>query len=418
MMEQLQIYEIEAVVIGCLLLGAPLEDINQYVSRSDFQTDEHRKIFTAITKQIEDGKPIDPVALLDQGLDISTISKIHEHRASAANASYYAQQLANLTTTQRIREHLASANSSLTPQNYLEIIADLTRKFNSLTDKQMAESDNWQQAISTTIAEIDCLNQRQSAAILSGLPGFDSKLEAIHGARLLILAARPGTGKTALAQQIALTSAKQGKSVGIISLEMSTTELILRSMANSFGVNGTSLAKGDIDGLSAVINDNNYAQFSNYKIYVDENTYKLEHIVARINQWKRKHQIEFAIIDHIGLVDVSFEGSRNESLGIVSRNLKQLTKRLRMPILCLCQLNRAIEKENREPRLSDIRESGHIEQDADMIIILSEQENEDSYPPSDDYKTIHPYLVKNRVGPKGRLKCWTFKGRTQRFVEE
>ena len=417
-MEQLQIYELEAVVIGCLLLGASLEDINQYVSHDDFQTDEHIKIYTAIKKHIESGKPVDPVALLDQGLDISAISKIHEHHASSANASYYAQQLANLAATKRIREQLALANSNLTPQNHLEIITNLTHKFDALTDKRMEQSDDWQQAISTTIAEIDSLSQRQSATILSGLPSLDSKLAAIHGARLIILAARPGTGKTALAQQIALTSAKQGKSVGIISLEMSITELMLRSMANSFGVNGTSLAKGDMDGLTKVINDSSYAQFSNYKIYVDENTYKLEHIIARINQWKRKHHIDFAIIDHIGLIDVSFEGTRNESLGIVSRRLKQLSKRLHMPILCLCQLNRAIEKENREPRLSDIRESGHIEQDADMIIILSEQNNDDSFLPSDDYKSISPYLVKNRVGPKGRLTCWTFKGRTQRFVEE
>lgn len=418
MMEQLHTYELEAVVIGCLLLGAPLEDINQYISSGDFQTDEHRKIYTAITKHIEEGKPVDPVALLDQGLDISAISKIHEHHASAANAAYYAQQLASLTTTKYIRNELASANSRLTPQNHLEVIADLTRKFDSTSEKNVLQSDSWQEAISSTIVEIDNLNQRESAAILSGLPGLDSKLEAIHGARLLILAARPGAGKTALSQQIALTSAKQGKSVGIISLEMSTTELMLRSMANVFEINGTTLAKGDTEGLSKIMNNDHYHKFTNYKIYIDDHSDSLQHITARITQWKRKHQLDFVVIDHIGLINVSYEGTRNEALGIVSRSLKQLSKRLNMPIFCLCQLNRAIEKENREPRLSDIRESGHIEQDADMIIILSEQENNDSLAIPNDHKIIEPFLVKNRIGPKGRLPCWTFKGRTQQFVEE
>lgn len=417
-MESLKFNELEEAVLGCLLLGAPMEEISEHVCANDFQSDEHQKIFNAINRQAQAGNPIDPVALLDQGLDISAINKIYEHHASPVNASHYAKQLAGYSITRQVRTELAQANSELTPQNHLEVISNITRKLDTLTSKEIKESYDWQQVIATGIAEIDNLNQRQEQTILSGLPSFDSKLAAIHGARLIILAARPGVGKTALAQQIALTSAKQGKAVGIISLEMSVAELAIRSFANVFEINGTSLARGDIDDLSKVINDENYSQFSEYKIFVDDNTYLLESIIARISQWKRKHQLDFVIIDHIGLINVNHEGTRNETLGVVSRSLKQLSKRLNMPILCLCQLNRGIEKENREPRLSDLRESGHIEQDADMILILSTQDNDDVYAYTDDHQTIRSYLVKNRVGPKGSLPCWTFKGRTQRFVEE
>ena len=417
-MDNLQTKELEQVVLGCLMLGAPLEDISEHVGVDDFQLEEHKKIFKAVNQQIKSGKPVDPASLLDQGLDISVISKIHEYRASAANASFYAQQLASHSAIRHIRNELANANRDLTPQNYLEIIANITHRFDAMTDKKIKQSYEWEQTIATAIAEIDSINQRHAQTIVSGLPSLDAKLAAIHGARLIILAARPGTGKTALAQQIALTSAKQGKSVGIISLEMSVTELAIRSMANCFEVNGTSLARGDMDGLSQVLNDDNYSQFSNYKIYVDDNTYSLESIIARINQWKRKHKIDFVIIDHIGLINVRHEGTRNETLGMVSRSLKTLCKRHSLPVLCLCQLNRAIEKDKREPLLSDIRESGHIEQDEDMVIILSEEKNGDLFLASDDYKTIAPFLVKNRAGPTGRLHCWTFKGRTQRFVEE
>lgn len=416
-MENLNTYELEMTVLGCLLLGAPIEDIKEHVTANDFQSAEHRKLFNAIEKQIASERPVDAVTLMEQGLDISSVSKVHEHCASAANATHYAKQLADYSVTRQIREELAAANSELTPQNHLEVISKVRHTFDLLTDREIKLSTDWQHVIAAGVAAIDNCTTRKSQVFYSSLPCLDTKFASIDGARLIILAARPGTGKTALAQQIALSSAKQGKSIGIISLEMSVAELAIRAFANCFNVNGTSLARGNMTDLSEVLNNTDYSKFSEYNIFVDDNIYDLEKIIARLSQWKRKHHLDFAIIDHIGLINVQHNGTRNESLGIVSRSLKQLCKRLNMPILCLCQLNRHLEKENREPRLSDIRESGHIEQDADMIIMITSRDNDDIGFKSNDHKTILPYLVKNRVGPIGRLPCCTFKGRTQQFIQ-
>lgn len=416
-MKNLQIHEIESVVLGSLLFGAPFEEINRHVDTDDFQSDKHKVIFKAIKQQVNEGKPVDTITLHEQGINIDSISNFNKYSASTSNAEHYAKQLADYSATQKIKKIINNSSSSITSNNHLETTSELIRQLDAVLSHQMNESYSWEQVIAIGMSEIDQVIESNSQPIYSNLESLDERLRALHGSRLIIIAARPGTGKTALAQQIALASTRKNKSVGIISLEMSVAEIAQRAMANYFHVNGTSLARGNIELRSQIVNNSEYKQFIEHPIFVDDNSYRLEQIVARISQWKRKHNIDFAIIDYIGLIDINHNGTRNEALGIISRTLKQLCKRLNMPILVLCQLNRSIEKEKREPRLSDLRESGHIEQDADMVMILTEQPHDIKQVTAEDHTRILPYIVKNRVGPKGNLLFWSFKGRTQQFIE-
>ncbi len=417
-MESLQIHEIESVILGSLMIGAPLDDVSKYVNSDDFHSEEHKIIFKAISQQVNEGKPVDAVSLYEQGINIEAVISFNKYAASISNVEHYARQLADYSATQKIKRIMNETSSSITPKNHLELTSELIRQLDSVLNQQMTESCTWEQVIAKGIAEIDRVIESGSQPMYSDLRELDERLKALHGPRLIILAARPGIGKTALAQQMVLASAKQGKAVGIISLEMSVPEIAQRSMANYFDVNGTSLARGNIDLLSQVINDPRYQQFIEHRIFVDDCICELEKVIARITQWKRKNNIDFAVVDYIGLIELQDKGPRNEVLGVISRSLKQLCKRLDMPILALAQLNREIEKDKREPRLSDLRDSGAIEQDADMVIVLTEQSDEATRMIANDERIISSSILKNRVGPTGSLNYWTFKGRTQSFIEK
>lgn len=414
-MQQLQINELEKTVLGCLMLEAPFESVSQYISANDFLGAENQRIFNAIKDRVMAGKPVDCISLLDAGINIEASMSLSEYMASPANASHYAKQLADYSVVRQIRALLADCTANISVQTYLEIISALMTKLDNLIQRDIKATNDWEDVIGNGIAEIENLTKPNSQVLYSGLKSLDEKFEPIHGSRLIILAARPSDGKTALSQQIALESAKRGKSIGIISLEMSSAELAIRSIANSFGLNGTLLARGAED-LAQFVNHESYDQFMRYPIYLDTDSYRLEAVVARLSEWKRKHHIDFAIIDYIGLIEVNSKGNANETLGVISRALKQLCKRLNMPILLLCQLNRLIESENREPRLSDLRESGHVEQDADMVLILRPHVAKDIM--LEQHKRfITAYIVKNRNGSIGSLLPYLFDGRTQRFTE-
>ena len=410
------IIELEKVVLGCLMLGAPFEEVSQYLDADDFFTLESTMIYKAIKKRALEGKPIDSVSLLDEGINIEASSVVYQYRASPANAAHYAKQLSDLSVTRQIRVLLADCATQITAPTHLEMSSALMTKLDNLIHREMKSSSTWRDIIDCGIEEICRLAEPGNQPLYSGLPSLDAKLSSIHGSRIIVLAGRPGDGKTALAQQIALESAKQGKAVGILSLEMSTSELAIRSIANSFSINGTLLARGDYSSLSDFMNHESYEQFKEYPIYVDTENYRLEAITARLAEWKRKHSIDFAIIDYVGLVEVDSRGNPNETLGIISRALKQLCKRLNIPILLLCQLNRSIEKEEREPRLSDLRESGHLEQDADMVLILKPYAVDESAPHTSE-KLITLYAKKNRNGTIGAIGTYSFDGGKQQFKE-
>lgn len=249
------------------------------------------------------------------------------------------------------------------------------------------------------------------AGVPTGIACLDSRTGGWAPETFIIIAARPSLGKTALLNQIGVHAARRGHAGMILSLEMGAEMLGIRAMATAAEVNVTKLMRGfheehEKAALAGV-------ELAKLPLYVDTDTYTLGGICAQISEYRRTHGIKWAAIDHIGLVEAEGFNSRNDQLGAITRTLKKLGKRLGIPIIGISQLTRGVEKERRRPLLSDLRDSGNLEQDADVCLFLHSD--------AEDNKAaikIELGLLKNRGGRKGWIeKTVMFNGATQTFTE-
>lgn len=207
---------------------------------------------------------------------------------------------------------------------------------------------------------------------------------------LVILAARPSVGKTATMLQMARAAAWAGKAVNIFSLEMTNTEIAQRLLLSTGRVEPIELARGEVkwDEFEKAV-----GSIERMPMYLNDSAYALDEIVSHITLNRQNGRCDIAFIDYLGLISVPGNRPQYQILGEITHRLKATAKKLRIPVVLLCQLNRAIELANRPPALHDLRDSGDIEQDADIVLMLDR--------PSDaDDNRIDMYLRKNRQGQK------------------
>ena len=224
----------------------------------------------------------------------------------------------------------------------------------------------------------------------SSLPCINERVNGYRGGQLVIVAARPSVGKTALTIQDAVFAAKQGVAGGICSLEMSEPEIGMRMMANEFSIDLNDLIRAEPDVLAEIPAKVAHTKFHELPLQFNCDTYELSAIVNQIRIWHKHNDIKFAVVDHIGLVEVPHKREKRDKVGEVTRTLKKLAKELDIPIIAVSQLNRDNTKNNRLPQLSDLRDTGEVEQDANIAIFLH-----------DDDGVYRIGLLKNRNGPKG-----------------
>ncbi len=398
----------------------------------DFQRRAHSIIFAEACEMHTAGAAIDPVTLADAlrksgNLDVvggvAYLSELVGGSAGAANVAAYAAIVRDKSIRRHALAKLAETRDAIQTGGIpvLDAISDLASLAEGLAADTASQPQTLAEVIHVAIEGAYAARERRSAGgtigAPSGLPTLDARLGGLHGPRLVIPAGRPGVGKTALISQWALHAAARGFRVGICSLEMSDAETGLRALATRLGLNAAALARGSSDdcrALDAAISTDEFHGMMRLPIFYDFDSFSLSAIVARISQWRRTERIDFAIIDHIGLVEAEGFKSRVEQLGHISRSLKKLAKRLGIPIVAVSQLNRAVETDNRIPKLSDLRDSGNLEQDADIVLMLHAKGDPDSQGCVD----VDIGLLKLRDGVRGWLPCpFEFDGRTQRFRE-
>ena len=251
--------------------------------------------------------------------------------------------------------------------------------------------------------------------IPTGLEPLDQYIGGLEPGRLYVVAARPGCGKSALLLAVLQNLVNAGHGAGFCSLEMPLSELATRLFAARYGLNVTRLIRGS-GSIAQELDDAYQANsMSGLPIFVDDNTTSLPGIVARASGWKHQYDIAALFLDYIGLTEVDGNDPRHVKLGQVSRTLKQLAKRLEIPIVAASQLNRESTKEDRRPRPSDLRDSGSIEQDADVVIALDPV----GAPDNEGRILIDLGVLKNRSGVAGWIDGpITFEGKTQRFTSK
>lgn len=307
---------------------------------------------------------------------------------------------------------IAEAPYTENPAEFLE------SAINRFRDVNAGKSQTFRELITKTVDRIEEISEGGSG-IMTGFNCIDRQTGGLQNKRVMVVAARTGVGKTALTNQIALSMAKNGASVGVCSLEMGDDELGFRSISHATQASLGGLYRADDYALTEMSQGMAITKLVDWPLHFNVDEYRLSEISNQIRLWVKRDGVKVVVVDHIGLVEVPAATSANERLGMVTRQMKKLSKDLDIPIILVSQLNRGNEKENRKPRLSDLRDSGSIEQDADLVLLMHKVEEVDSANGSVKYVGHDFIMAKNRQGPTGKLAAKiTFNGTVQTFIEE
>jgi len=397
--------EAEQGLLGALLIdNRAMERVGDSLKPEHFFAPAHQRIFAAILKLVERGQTASPVTLksyFEKDEDLAPVGGaeyLAELAASAMtviNAEDYARTLYDL----HLRRQLITLGEDIVNDSYshtLERDADKIIESAESGLFTLAETGDARSGFGTlknaVIKAIEYAEKAFTAdgisGVTTGLRDLDGKLGGLHNSDLLILAARPSMGKTSLAVNIAFNAAKayaqsggkEGAIVGFFSLEMSSDQLATRILSEQSGISGDAIRKGEIQ-------ETDFRRFveasqvlAQIPLYIDDTpALSIAAVRTRARRLKRQHGLGLLIIDYLQLLhgSGSRQGVENRVIEVseITRGLKAIAKELQIPVLALSQLSRAVEqREDKRPMLSDLRESGSIEQDADVVMFIYREE--------------------------------------------
>lgn len=426
----------ERAVLGGIFLNADtLPDAQEYVTADDFYKKAHRLLFQAMTDLQDNGTAIDTVTVSDyldnhNNLDdiggVGYITDLVAATPIASNVVYYAKIVQQKSTLRKLISTAQNiASRSYTEQDDVEgLVEDAERQIMDVSEnRNQAGFKQIKDVLNQAMAQIDQLYQNDQA--ITGLPtGFrdlDKITTGLHEDEMIILAARPAVGKTAFALNIAQNvGTKTDKSVAIFSLEMGAEQLVNRMLCSEGSIDANHLRTGQLneeEWQNLIIA---MGSLSKAKIYMDDTPgIRMAEIRAKCRRLAREQgDLGLIIIDYLQLIEGSGQENRQQEVSAVSRQLKKLAKELHVPVIALSQLSRGVEqRQDKRPVLSDIRESGSIEQDADIVAFLYRDdyyrdaegdEDDDDQGGNDDgddnVGEVEVIIEKNRSGPRGTVK--------------
>jgi len=400
-----------------------------------FFDEKHHLLFNAVLTLYEKNTPIDHVTLVtylrDQGIldAIGGLERLNEVVAgvpSSANAEHYAAIIRDKAMLRRLISACTSTLKDVHESGEgASVVLDSAEK--RIFDIAQQKVSNQAVPLTDVLHETFEMLDRQTGEHLSGLStGFielDNLTSGFQKSEMIVLAARPSVGKTALAMNIAEhVGVDLKKPVAVFSLEMCKQQLAQRMLCSRSGVDSHKLRRGmlakqDRDRLAYAV-----GELSQGNIFIDDTPgLTLMDLRTKGRRLKLQYNIELVVVDYLQLMEAPRADSRQEQVSSLSRGMKALARELNVPVVCLSQLNRASESEQRLPRTSDLRESGSIEQDADVVLLLhreavmhrGDQEWADANP--DKVNSADLIIAKQRNGPCDTVRL-TFLSANTRFV--
>jgi replicative DNA helicase len=415
----------ERALLGSIMLRPEaIHEIMEIIQEGSFYAEKHRIIFQAMSELFSKGEPIDLLTLsarlseknqLEQINGTSYLTELVNLVPSSANAEHYAE----IVQKKYIMRQLIEASEQISMMGYDEaedISALLDQAEKKIYEVTQGKTSNKFVQIKDVLGEawerLDKLHKSKDEmrGVPTGFKDLDAKLSGLQKSDLIILAARPSTGKTSFALDIARNAAiRHNIPVIVFSLEMANQQLVDRMMAAEAKVDAWKLRTGGLklDSDFDKIRDS-LDVLSKAPIYVDDqpanNILKMRGVVRRL---KNEKGIGLIIVDYLQLMaPVSSKNSDNvvQQVTEISRSLKHLAREFDVPVLALSQLSRAVEQRGGRPRLSDLRDSGSIEQDADVVLFLH---REDKYKEEAEKTNIVEVLIeKHRNGPTGMASLY------------
>lgn len=419
--------EAEQSVLGALLLDRDsMNIVSEVLKSSDFYNKIHSMIYEAMLELYEKRKPIDIVTLtavfkkqkVADKIDSSYLTELVNVVPSAANVEHYAGIIKEAAT----KRSLITAAGEIIEMGYQadkELQGMLDRAESSIFSISQGHVrkgfSHIKNALAASFDKIDEMHKSGHGlrGVKTGFIDLDNMLSGMQEANLLILAARPGQGKTAMAVNIAQHVAISEKSpVGIFSLEMSQEELVDRLLVGQADVDAWRLKTGRLSEMDFGRLSEAMGSLADSPIFIDDTPgITINEMRTKARRLQLEHKIKLIIVDYLQLVDPGRRyDSRVQEVSIVSQSLKNLARELKIPILALSQLSRAVEhRGEKKPQLADLRESGAIEQDADVVMFL--------YRLDDVLSQTMPMkllIAKHRNGPTGEVDL-LFRGDRIRF---
>src|SRR5436309_3453356 len=412
--------EAEQCVLGSMLRdNVVIGDVLQILRPDNFYLDAHQKICHAVTALYDQGHPVDLVVLAEelktrkQIEDIggyAYLGQLWDAAPTAANAEYYAR----IVRDNAIIRHLIHSSNEILRDAYDqampadELLESAERKVLDIAEMGITgQTFTLAQALTEAYDRIDTRQQNDQTSI-SGLPtGFidlDEKTAGLQTSELIIMAARPSHGKTALAMNVARhVAVEDNQPVFVVSLEQSRIELAERLLCCQARVDSHKLRKGHLssEDMQKLIEAGGVLR--NAKLFIDDTPGQgMLRIAANARRLKLRQGIRLVIIDYLQLIEPdNRRDSRQEQVSHISRRLKFLARELQIPVMALAQVNRGAEdRTEHRPRLADLRESGAIEQDADTVMLLHRPE---MYEPGQHEGTLELLIAKQRNGPTGEI---------------
>ncbi|WP_437194305.1 replicative DNA helicase [Planctomicrobium sp. SH527] len=407
----------EQSLLGAMLLSSEAYDeAVQHVQAVCFYSDPNRRIFQCVYDMYERGvRAIDVVTLshelkkrndYDEVGGAAYLNEVMAAVPHAAHAEYYAKIVREKYLLRCLIEACERSLTETYQQD--EDVEDLLartekRVFGILEQLENVDSIAIDDILNQTFQKIFERMDRDDtvSGISSGLHGLDEKTSGFQPTELIILAARPAMGKTALVCNVAMAVAKAAKGVLVFSLEQSKTELAERLLCIHAKVSGHKLRKGELDEYEQSTLMDAANELRNWHISIDDTPGRtMSQIAAIARRLKRRGQLDIVIIDYLQLIEAEDpKMPREQQISSITRRLKFMAKELHIPVIALAQLNRGLEqREDKRPKLSDLRESGAIEQDADIVMFLHRPE---AYDAEDRPGEADLIVAKNRHGPIG-----------------
>ncbi len=418
--------EAEEAVLGSILINQEtIYGVSELLDIEDFYRKSHRTIFKVMLDLNTTKKAIDIITLTDYLTHISKleevggiafITSLANKVPSTANLKHYiniVKEKSMLRNIINIAEHMESMSYDNEQLDTPEVILDKTEQMISRLTKKMivTKVDNIQGQTLKAYMDIENIinHKDELLGLETGLYDLDNFLQGLKNSDFMILAARPSMGKTAFALNIAShLSIKKDTPVVFFSLEMSSNQLIHRIFSSRGLIPLFNLKSGNLDDAHTqkLIKVSN--KISQSKLIINDEISNLMSLRSIARKLKRENDIKLIIIDYLQLLEGTRRENRNLEISEISRSLKILAKELDIPIIALSQLSRSVEsRQVKKPMLSDLRESGSLEQDADIVMFLY---REDYYNPETENKNITDVIIaKNRNGPTGTIPVYFHK---------
>ena len=412
--------EAESSVLGGILLeNDAINVVLELLRTGDFYRESHRKIFRAMIELADRSEPVDIITLseclknrgeLEAVGGSAYLASLNDFVPTAANISYYAR----IVREKSILRHLINAATEVATKGYdgtgnvEELLDSAERAIFDITEQRIKGSFvKVGDMMKDSIKMVEKLFERKTmiTGVPTGFKDLDTKTAGLQPADLIIVAARPGMGKTAFSLNIASHAAFSGYGVAVFSLEMAKEQLALRLLCSEARVDNSKVRTGYLSDRDFPKLATAAGRLHDALIFIDDtpaiSVLELRAKARRIAR-DREKKLGLIIVDYLQLMrGTGAAQNREQEISEISRSLKALAKELNVPVLAVSQLNRRVEDRNdKTPQLSDLRESGAIEQDADVIAFIY---REAAYNPKSDDNTATITIAKQRNGPTGDL---------------